>query len=177
MNANGSNILSKLPDKPFFTGGKSIKQTLLLLCLEKQIIKNDIAWEEKHPTPNTVDGDILEYKKIWLDCWEKKRNKIFHQNQTPIEIDAIDKSDIKNLYENIKNIENSGNLMWERTIYNECYRFEGYAFHEFTVFDKETSFFKKWLRKEYSSIKLNANAKEEALKEIAELLEIVIQPM
>lgn len=170
MNIN--EILNNLPNaKPHQNSDRTIKQTLLLFCLEKQIIQKDITLLEEHPIKEIVD--ILEYKKIWLDCWLKKRNAIF-KDYYLLNIMNFDMNTTKELYKNIKQNTPLTDSTWKISIYYHCTRFEGYAFHEFTAFDKESVPFKKWLKKEYSSIKLDDNAKAQSLKEIASLLEITI---
>lgn len=164
-------ILSKLPaNKPLQNNGRTIQQTLLLLCLEKQIIRNDIALQEQNLTQETED--LLEYKKIWLNCWLKKRSLIF-KDYLPLNIMELD-INITELYKSIQQNIQQTNPMWKISIYQDCVRFEGYAFQEFTAFDKDTVFFKKWLKNEYSSIKLDDNAKAQSLERIVKLLEIAI---
>ena len=164
-------ILSKLPkNKSHQNNGKTILQTLLLLYLEKQIIQNDIALQEQNLTQETED--LLEYKKVWLNCWLKKRSIIF-KDYFPLNIMKLD-INITELYKSIKQNLQQIDPMWKISIYQDCVRFEGYTFQEFTAFDKDTAFCKKCLKKEYSSIKLDNNARENSLKEIANLLEITI---
>lgn len=92
-------ILSKLPkNKSHQNNGKTIQQTLLLLYLEKQIIQNDIALQEQNLTQETED--LLEYKKVWLNCWLKKRSIIF-KDYFPLNIMKLD-INITELYKSIK---------------------------------------------------------------------------
>ena len=174
MNANVSDILKQLPNETFFEEGKSVKQTLLLFCLENQLMQNDIDWERKNVTGMTED--ILEYKEIWLIYWSRKKNETFKKYLT-LDIRNFDMNAIRMLYEDICQTLKTADPTWKMTVYNECARFEAYAFHELTVFDEECTAFKKWLKKEYSSIKLDDGIKNHTLKEIAKLLEITIQPM
>lgn len=66
-------ILSKLSEKESPPSRRTPKQTLLLLCLEKQIIQNDIVLHEQNLTQKTEN--FLEYEGMakLLDK-EKKYN-------------------------------------------------------------------------------------------------------
>lgn len=110
--------------------------------------------------------------KVWLNCWIKKRSIIF-KDYLPLNIMELDIS-ITELYKNIKQDLQQTDPMWKISIYQDCVRFEGYDFQEFTSFDKETATFRNWLKDEYLSIKLDDNTKAQSLKKIVKLLEIAI---